>query len=281
MKYLRSRIIATTLALAVVAGLGACTSMTSSSMSGGCEPDHTFPTVKEGTLTVGMTEIPPFSYSRNGEPAGSDVDIAKEFAAANCLEVDFESIEYSAAVPSVKNERRDMVIGDFYRTQERSEIVGLSAPLYLDELGVVAEEEITTVDQLEGKVVGTVAGYLWVEDMRALLGDDLNVYSSSVELRVELDAGRLDVAADALGTVVFLFEDSDYQISTLEPDEAIESTVQPAQSTFPHVKGNTELGQALDAAIEELHSSGRMVEILEANGLQASSADVGEPRLIG
>ena len=251
-----------------------------STVAADCEPAHTFPTVSEGALTVGVTEIPPFSYTKDGTPAGVDVDIVKEFAQANCLELKYQPLAYTAAVPSVQNKRIDLTIGDWYRTKARSEIVNLSAPMYLDELGVISKEGITTVEQLRGKKVGTIDGYLWVEDLRELLGGDLKVYPSSVELKQDIEAGRIDVGVDAYGTALHNFKDSEYQVTTVEPDPAVAATVQPAQTALPYTKDNTEMGTALDEAINGLHSSGRMVEILEQHGLPASAAEVGEPRLI-
>lgn len=260
--------------------VGACSSDAESTVAEDCQPAQDFPTVNEGTLTVGLTEIPPFSYTQDGEPTGVDVDIVEEFAAANCLDVDFQPMTYSAAVPSVQDGRIDLTVGDWYRTEARTEVVSLSAPLYLDELGVISEDGITDVNQLEGKSVGTVDGYLWVEDLRSLLGSDLKVYPSSVELKQDIEAGRLDVGIDAYGTALYNFQDSDYQVTTVEPDPAVAATVEAAQTTLPYTKDNTEMGAALDEAIEDLHSSGRIVEILEEHGLPASAAEVGEPRLI-
>jgi polar amino acid transport system substrate-binding protein len=280
MKTTMMRITAVALTCGLPLAAGACSRNADTTVAEDCKPEHTFPTVDEGTLTVGLTDIPPYSYTENTEPTGVDVDIVEEFASVNCLEVKYTPVTYAAAVPSVQGGRIDLTIGDWYRTKERTEVVNLSAPLYLDEMGVVSEDGITTVDELDGNVVGTVDGYLWVEDLRKLLGDDLKVYPSSVELKQDLEAGRLDVGVDAFGTALYYFDGSDYQVTTVEPDEAVAATVEPAQSTFPYNKDDAELGKALDAVIADLHSSGEIEKILEAHGLPASSADVGEPRLI-
>lgn len=269
------------LALALSASATACAREAESTVASDCEPKHQFSTIEEGQLTVGITEIPPYSYTENGQPAGADVDIIKEFASANCLDVKPVPLAYSAAVPSVQNGRIDLTVGDWYRTEARSEIVNLTAPIYLDEFGVISPDGITQVQDLVGKSVGTVDGYLWVEDLRTMLGGDLKVYPSSVELKQDIDSGRIDVGVDAYGTALFNFpEDSGFKVTTVEPDPQVQATVEPAQTGFPYTKDNAELGEALDATIEEMRESGQLVEILEANGLPASSAEVGEPRLI-
>lgn len=272
---------ASALACGLALSAGACSRNAENTVASDCQPAHEFPTITENTLTVGLTEIPPFSYTQDGKPTGVDVDIAEEFAKANCLQVKYQPLTYSAAVPSVESKRIDLTVGDWYRTKARAEIVNLSAPLYLDEFSVISKEGITTVDGLRGKNVGTVDGYLWVEDLRKLLGENLKVYPSSVELKQDVEAGRIDVGVDAYGTAIYNFKDSDYEVTTVEPDKAVAATVQPAQTALPYGKDNAELGAALDDTIADLHESGRMVEILEEHGLPGSAAEVGEPRLIG
>ncbi|WP_166791379.1 ABC transporter substrate-binding protein [Cryobacterium sp. Hh7] len=271
---------AAALVVGIIASLAACSSSETADVAADCTPDHVFSTIESGTLTVGLTEIPPFSYTENGEATGIDVDIVNTFAEANCLTVNYEPLAYSAAVPSVESKRIDLTVGDWYRTAARAEIVNFSAPNYLDEFSVISESGITTVEGLIGNKVGTVDGYLWVDDLRTLLGSDLQVYPSSVELKQDIDAGRIDVGVDAYGTSLFNFSDSDYEITTVEPDERVLATVEAAQTGFPYTKDNTDMGVALDAVIAELHASGGMVEILESHGLPASAAEVGEPRLI-
>ncbi|MFD1210534.1 substrate-binding periplasmic protein [Arthrobacter sp. GCM10027362] len=272
---------AAALACGVALTAGACSRNAESTVAADCKPAHTFPTVSKGTLTVGLPEIPPFSYTKDGKPTGVDVDIVNEFAKANCLEVKYQPVAYTAAVPSVQNKRIDLTVGDWYRTKARTEIVNLSAPMYLDELGVISKEGITSMEQLKGKQVGTIDGYMWVSDMRKMLGGDLKVYPSSVELKQDIEAGRLDVGVDAYGTALYNFKDSKYKVTTVKPDPAVAATVQPAQTTLPYTKDNTGMGTALDEAINNLHSTGRMVEILKQHGLPDSAAEVGKPRLIG
>lgn len=269
------------LALGLAASATACGQEAESTVAADCEPKHEFPTVEEGKLTVGITEIPPYSYTKDGQPTGSDVELITQFAEENCLELTPVPLAYTAAVPAVQNKRIDLTVGDWYRTEARTKIVNLTAPIYLDELGVISTDGLTSIDGLKGRQVGTVDGYMWVEDLRAMLGSDLKVYPSSVELKQDLESGRIDVGVDAYGTALFNFpEDSEYKVTTVEPDDKVAATVEPAQSTFPYTKDNTEMGKALDATIEEKRESGELVRILEEHGLPATSAEVGEPRLI-
>ncbi|WP_432246084.1 substrate-binding periplasmic protein (plasmid) [Arthrobacter sp. G.S.26] len=269
------------LALGLAASATACSRNAESTVSSDCKPKHQFSTVEQGKLTVGITEIPPYSYTKDGKPAGADVELITEFASENCLELKTVPLAYVAAVPSVQNKRIDLTVGDWYRTAARTKIVNLSAPIYLDELGVISLDGLTNINDLKGKQVGTVDGYLWVNDLRKMLGSELKVYPSSVELKQDLESGRIDVGVDAYGTALYNFpEESKFKVTTVEPDDQVAATVEPAQSAFPYTKDNGELGKALDGTIEEKRKSGDLVKVLEENGLPATSAEVGEPRLI-
>lgn len=269
------------LAVSLTASATACSRNAEPTVAPDCKPQREFTTVEQGKLTVGITEIPPYGYTKDGQPAGADVELIKDFAADNCLELKPVALAYSAAVPSVQNKRIDLTVGDWYRTAARSEIVNLTAPIYLDEFGVISPEGITSVEDLRGKNVGTVDGYLWVNDLRTMLGSQLKVYPSSVELKQDLESGRIDVGVDAYGTALYNFpEGAEFKVTTVKPDPQVQATVEPAQTAFPYTKDNPDLGKALDATIEEKRKSGELVEILKANGLPESSAEVDEPRLI-
>ncbi|MEO7350951.1 MAG: transporter substrate-binding domain-containing protein [Marmoricola sp.] len=242
-------------------------------------PDHKLETVSSGKLKVGVTEIPPFSYVKNGQFAGLDYDIIKGFAKRNCVKLAPEPATYAAAVPGIISNRIDLTIGDWYRTAARAKQVGLTAPIYTDELSLTSKDGASSISALEGKRVGTVDGYLWVSDLRAMLGDKLHVYPSSAELKQDLEAGRLDIAVDAYGSALYAYG-NDYKVTTVKPDPRVASTKEPAQVTFPYTRGNTALGKALDDYIAQLHKDGKLVEILKEHGLPASAAVVGAPRLI-
>ena len=85
-----------------------------------------------------------------------------------------------------------------------------SASTYLDGMGIVSKSGATTVADLEKMdKVGTIDGYLWVEDLKKILGDKLVTYPSSVELKADFDAGRLDADVDAYGVQVLQFKGAD------------------------------------------------------------------------
>ena len=249
-----------------------------------CTPAHTFPTVEAGKLTVAIYEYPPFStVTADGQIGGVDSYIVKAIAKANCLEIVPVSVDPAATIQYVVSGKADVAVGDWYRTEERAKVMGLSWPTYLDQMGMYSKDGLSKIEDLLGKKVGTVSGFLWVTELQGLLGADLQLYPNPVALAQDLAAGRVEVGVDSFGTGVFAQAKGGYegiQIKVAEPDDRVQASIQAAQAAIIYSLDNPEFGAALDAGIQAMHASGELAEILKANGLDPSGADVGEPRLV-
>ncbi|HVK25388.1 MAG TPA: ABC transporter substrate-binding protein [Actinokineospora sp.] len=249
----------------------------SNDVAAGCTPAHTFSTIKKGTLTVAAFGNPPFAKVEGGSASGVDPEMLAEIAKTECLKVDYQLVDSAAVIPAVQSGRVDIAIGNWYRTKKRSEVVGMTDPTYLDQMALVASSPVSDIQSLKGKNVGTVDGYLWVADLKALLGDKLKVYPSPVNMFQDLKAGRIEVGVDGFGSASFSAKGMSTSVAS--PDPAVAASQNAAQSTFPVTKDNTALQEALNAGIAKLKSDGRLAEILKKNGLDGSAADTGEPRL--
>jgi polar amino acid transport system substrate-binding protein len=266
------------------ASLGAMLFCSAAAWAQDCTPSDKFQTVSPGKLSVAIYEYPPFTViGSDGSIGGVDGDIAKEIAKKYCLQIQAVVVDAAAIVQNVLTKKADIGTGDWYRTAERAKVLGLSYPLYIDQMGIYSKTGIKTVKELEGKKVGSVAGFLWVDDLQKLLGDNLSLYQNPVALAQDLQSGRIDAAVDSYGTGVYAQKKGGYQgiqINVSEPDPRVAASGQPAQANLLYNKDNPKFGEALDAAIKEMHSNGDLAKILTANGLDPSGADTGEPRLI-
>ncbi|NBA94893.1 ABC transporter substrate-binding protein [Pseudomonas sp. R5(2019)] len=249
-----------------------------------CTPAHQFETLTPGVLTVAAWVFPPYSApGADGQLSGVDGEIIKRIAARECLEIKSTVVDPAAVIQSIIARRADVGIGDWYRTAERAKALGLSAPMYLDMMGIISPEGHSTIAALEGKRVGTVQGYLWVADLKKVLGDNLVLYPNPVAMAQDLAANRIQAGADSFAVGVASQQKGAYKGSTIkvaEPDPRVKATLEPGQTGIPHTKSNTALGQALSADIAALHASGEVAEILESFGLDRKAADVGAPRLV-
>lgn len=249
-----------------------------------CTPKHTFKTIEQGTLTVAVTTYAPHSYlDDSGAMKGIDGDIAAEFAKRECLKVKAVAVDPAAAIQYVLSGQADITTGDWYRTAERAKAMNLSAPLYTDQMAIYSKEGFKNVSDLEGKQVGTVQGYLWVADLKKLLGSSLKLYPNSVNMQQDLFANRIAVAVDGYSTGVVAEQKGalkDVKVAVAASDDRVKATKEAAQAAFPYSKAATDLGAALDANIEEMHKDGSIEKILKSYSLDGTAADTGAARLI-
>jgi polar amino acid transport system substrate-binding protein len=187
-----------------------------------CKPAHSFTTVVPGKLTVAIYEYPPFTtIAPDGTIGGVDGEIAKKFAAENCLTIVPAVVDPAATVQYVLSSKADVATGDWYRTAERAKVMGLSYPTYLDQMGLYSKAGVSTVESLIGKKVGTVSGFLWVAELQKLLGSNLSLYPNPVALAQDLAAGRIEVGVDSYGTGAYAQKKGGYpgiQIKVAQPD---------------------------------------------------------------
>ncbi|MCI1674306.1 MAG: ABC transporter substrate-binding protein [Bifidobacterium tibiigranuli] len=272
------------LACAAIMSFGALSACGGS--SSGSSSKSSITTVTSGKLTVGVIDIPPFSSYNSGNPKGIDVEIIKKIAKDNNLTPVWQQATYADAVQSISSGIIDVAIGDIDATAKRKQAVDFSSSTYLDGLGIAAKasKNVTTIADLEKLgTVGTVDGYLWVEDLRAILGSKLKTYPSSVELKADFDAGRLDAAIDAYGTQVPQFKgDSSVKVvlANEHPDKRVKATVQSPEAAFPFTKGNESLGKALDAGITSMHSDGTIKKLITGAGLSDGLAKVADKQYV-
>ncbi|MBV2143425.1 transporter substrate-binding domain-containing protein [Falsochrobactrum sp. TDYN1] len=249
-----------------------------------CTPKHQFKTVEQGFLTIAAPTFPPFSTPvSDSDITGVDGEIVKAIAAGECLKIKVAPVEYATAIPYVVSGRADIAIGNYYRTEERAKVVGISDPLYLDEMGIYSKDGVSKIADLVDRNVGTVQGYLWVNDLKAVLGSKLRLYNNYVALYQDLDTGRIDVGIDGVAVGTAAQKDGalqGIQIKVAEKDDRVKSSVEAAQSGLMLSKENTELMTAVNAGLAGIRSSGKLVEILKQFGLSESAADVGEARMV-
>ena len=249
-----------------------------------CKPAHKIGTlVSKDKLTAAIYEYPPFAITAGGQIGGVDGEILKSIAAMECLTFAPVVVDPAATIQYVLAGRADIAAGDWYRTAERAKVLGMSAPTYLDQMGIYSKDGVSTVAAMIGKPVGTVSGFLWVAELQKLLGANLKLYPNPVALAQDLQAGRIQIGVDSYGTGAYAQKKGGYPgiiIKVAEPDQRVQASIQSAQANLPYTKANASLGAAMDADIEAMHKDGKIAGYLKSFGLDPSGADTGEPRLI-
>jgi polar amino acid transport system substrate-binding protein len=258
--------------------------LSGNAMADGCKPAHEFSSITPGTLTIVAHEYMPFSgKSEDAAIKGIDGDIVKAIATKECLKLDVSIVDASAVIQSVSTGKADFGIGDWQRTVARAKVLGLSGPLYTDQMGVISADGVDTIPALQGKKVGVVAGSYWNADLKKYLGSSLTIYPNPVAMAQDLSAKRIDIGIDSYLTAAYNQKSAGYRgfkVLPIKPDASVPASLSPSQAGFPYQKTNSALGEAISADIAEMQKTGEIARIIQSYGLQPSAANVGEPRLV-
>jgi polar amino acid transport system substrate-binding protein len=92
--------------------------------TGGVMPDIPKPLNPEKKVTIitnGLTE--PMNYYENGELTGYDIEFMKRFASYANLDFEIITMDYAAMIPALQSGKGDVIISDFFKTDERGQEV--------------------------------------------------------------------------------------------------------------------------------------------------------------
>ena len=268
-----------------IVGLLVLNGTTALAQSADCVAANEFATVEPGKLTARFYEYAPYTtLDKSGVAQGIDIEILKIIAEENCLTLDASVVDPAATIQSVVTGKADIAVGGWNRTEKRAEVVGISLPINLAPMGMWSKDGTNTVEALTDKKVGTVSGYMWVEEVRKMFGSDLNLYPNRIALHQDLQSGRIEVALDGYIAGTYAKKQGAYPDLRVEmvskPDERIQASVFPPQTGILYTKENEALGKAIDDVVTRLKAEGKITELLVSFGLDASLSDTGEARLV-
>lgn len=131
-----------------------------------------FKLVEDGKLTVAFTGDMPGSGWQDGRLIGYDGEIMQTIAGELGLDVSPALMEWSGTIASVQAGRVDVMLGTMGWTQQRTEIMTLSEPIHYFKNGIMqsVDNDWNSLADLEGKRVGTITGFSFVPELRAIDG---------------------------------------------------------------------------------------------------------------
>ena len=217
----------------------------------------------EGVLNVGTNaEFPPFEYvNDNGEPDGFDIALIKAIGEKLGVEVQVENMEFEALVASI-GRKIDVAIAGMTITEERQKMVDFSNPYYIAVQYVILPEgsAIATADDLKGKAIGVqlgTTGDILAEDIE---GAEVAQYNKALDAVNDLINGRLDcVIVDKNPALVFASK-FEGKVTAVDGEQFGFETEEYAIS-LP--KGDTELADKINAALQELMEDGTFDALVE------------------
>jgi ABC-type amino acid transport substrate-binding protein len=218
-------------------------------------------TVEPGKLIMSTNAaFPPYEMTTDsGEFEGIDIETAQAIADKLGLELQIDDMDFDAALLAVQQGKSDMVMAGVTVTDERQNVMDFTDSYATGIQSIIVKEDsdIASVDDLAGKKIGTqrgTTGYLYCSDD---FGDENVVaYDDGLTAVQMLNNGQVDcVVIDNAPAKEFI---------AANPGLKLLDTAYVEESYAIGVgKGNTELKDAINTALEELKADGTLQAIVD------------------
>ena len=218
-------------------------------------------TVEPGKLIMSTNAaFPPYEMTTaSGEFEGIDIETAQAIADKLGLELQIDDMDFDAALLAVQQGKADMVMAGVTVTDERQNVMDFTDSYATGIQSIIVKEDsdIASVDDLAGKKIGTqrgTTGYLYCSDD---FGDENVVaYDNGLTAVQMLNNGQVDcVVIDNAPAKEFI---------AANPGLKLLDTAYVEESYAIGVgKGNTELKDAINTALEELKADGTLQAIVD------------------
>ena len=218
-------------------------------------------TVEEGVLHMATNAaFPPYeSTTDDGGYEGIDVEIAQAIAEKLGCELVVDDMDFSSILTAVQGGKADVALAGLTVTEERKQNVDFTDSYAKGVQSIIVPEgsDIKSVDDLEGKMIGTqegTTGYIYCSDD---YGDDHVVAYTNGAMAVEaLKAGKVDcVVIDNNPAKAFVDKNEGLALldtAYVEEDYAIAVS-----------KDNPALLEAVNTALVELIEDGTVQSIVD------------------
>jgi len=221
-----------------------------------------------GTLSMATeATFPPYEYYDGDAIVGIDVEIAQAIADKLGMKLEITDIAFDSIIPGVQSGKYDIGLAGMTVTDERLLEVDFSNS-YATGVQVVIVKEgspITSVDDLFGDgnyTIGTqtgTTGFLYATWDIADEGlGTVNSYAKTTDAIEALKTDKIDcIILDSAPAQALVEANADAGLTILDTEYAVEDYAIAMQ------KGNTELQEKVNKALDELIADGTVQKILD------------------
>lgn len=274
------RFIGTALAVTMLFSVGGCSSSSNSTETttesaaeattesagddtSSADTGEALPTLSQDTIIIGLDdELPPMGFrDENNEIVGFDIDLAKAVGEKLGVTVEFQPIDWAAKEIELESGKIDALWNGLTITDERKETMDITDP-YLQNRQIIVvktDSDIQSKADLEGKIVGLQDGSSAVDAVNAdelASAMELTTYDTNILALSDLDIGRVDAVVADETFVGYYMAQNENDFRVIEDGDFGEEFYGIAVK-----KGNTELLNAIQAALDELDADGTAAEI--------------------
>ena len=269
MKKLIALILAAIMVCCLFAGCGSSTTAAPAATEEPAAVEEAAPAEEAAEETSSITKItfatnpefPPFeSIEANGvlgDYDGIDMAIVVKMGEILGVDVEMESMEFDSLLIALQNGQIDATIAGMTVTEERAMAVDFSTPYYTATQVMIVPEgsDITCAADMEGKSIAVVQGYTG-ETVVSELGYDYEAFKKGTECVMELTNGKCDVVVIDSATAQKYIADNPGLV-VVEDEDAFGAE----EYAIAVQKGNTELLDMINSAIEQMLADGTIAEI--------------------
>ena len=228
--------------------------------------NNKYGTIEKGKLIMSTNAaFPPYEMTDdNGNFIGIDVEIAQAIADKLGMELEIDNMEFTAALEAAQNGKSDIVMAGVTVTDDRLMVMDFSDS-YATGIQVVIvteDSDIATLDDLEGKKIGTqmgTTGYIYASDTPDNGGygeDNVVAYDNGITAVQALKNGQIDaVIIDNAPAQAFV--EANPGLKILETEWVTENYA------IGFAKGNKKLVDAVNGALAELIEDGTVQKIID------------------
>ena len=218
-------------------------------------------TVEAGKLTMATNAtFPPYEMTTDsGEFEGIDIDTAKAIAEKLGLELQIDDMDFDAALLSVQQGKADIAMAGVTVTDERKAVMDFSDSYAtgIQSIIVPNDSDIASPDDLAGKKIGTqrgTTGYIYCTDDFG--EDNVIAYDDGLTAVQALNNGQVDaVVIDNAPAQEFVAANPGLKI--------LDTAYAQEDYAIGVAKGNTQLLDAINGALEELQADGTLQAIVD------------------
>ena len=205
-------------------------------------------------------EFPPYEYHDGSNIIGIDIDIIKKIGEMKGFEVEIMDIAFDACIPAVMNSKADFAMSGMTITEDRKENVDFTHTYQtaIQNVIVPSDSTIKTIEDLKGKKIGVIEGY--TGDLYATddFGEEfISRYHKNTDGFQSLKSGRIDafIIDDQVAKALVAEDGGNYKI--LDSAYALE------EYAIAVKKGNKEILDMLNSAIDEMKANGELQKIID------------------
>ena len=247
------------LSIAMLSTLIACGSNTASTVATTTANTETQSSNKKLVMCTNA-EFPPYEYHDGSNIIGIDIDIINAIGKMKGFDVEIMDIAFDATIPAVMSGKADFAMSGMTVTEDRKQNVDFTHTYQtaIQSVIVSPNSDIKTIEDMRGKMIGVIEGY--TGDLYATedFGEEhILRYHKNTDGFQGLKSGKIDafVIDDQVAKALVAEDGGTYVI--LDSAYALE------EYAIAVKKGNAEVLDMLNSAIDEMKANGELQKIID------------------